>query len=499
MVAQAPNPAADLVAQALTPAADVVARAPTPAAPARVKVDETGRPRLQLKPRSKDAGMSWFSRIFGFTEKVGSEAAWTSTREQFEWDPDGTTLTSKANAQCFEAGRFSTPSLEELRARVDLNEVGSALKGPLVVKKIEGDISELHVDPTNAFALFQAASQFNCLEFKADSMKPEDGVEVYQTDKTQGPACATACGSGTVVRNYFGLDGEGQTARCQIENLRDVEDLLQNRQEDYFRVIGGYTKASDAGLERLTAKLHAEPELAEGVRAKLRIGLQQDTEVTGSHMGMKPYQGERLLVTQAYCSACSVTYSRNSKKLWECFASLVLDSAYEAILYAAVENALRNPGAPAAKKVFLTSLGGGMFGNEPAWIKQAMKIAFEKFRAVGLEVYIVGGPAVLEDLLTRTRMIDAGPSSIEPAPATTPSLMPTAATAPSSEPASEGCMRLADLQNSDIWQARGIDAAAREQLLCDDEFAAVFGMDKAAFAKLPKWKRDQKKKEHCLF
>jgi hypothetical protein len=45
-------------------------------------------------------------------------------------------------------------------------------------------------------SVFQAASQFNCLEFPGPECKPEDGVTAYFCDRTQGPACALACGAG---------------------------------------------------------------------------------------------------------------------------------------------------------------------------------------------------------------------------------------------------------------------------------------------------------------
>ena len=38
--------------------------------------------------------------------------------------------------------------------------------------------------------MFQAASQFNCLEFAGPEELPEDGVTQYDDDPTQGPACA---------------------------------------------------------------------------------------------------------------------------------------------------------------------------------------------------------------------------------------------------------------------------------------------------------------------
>ena len=49
---------------------------------------------------------------------------------------------------------------------------------------------------------------------------------------------------------------------------------------------------------------------------------------------------------------------------WEAFASLILEAAYEATMWAAVLNAQRG----ASNVVLLTQLGGGAFGNHDDWI-----------------------------------------------------------------------------------------------------------------------------------
>ena len=49
--------------------------------------------------------------------------------------------------------------------------------------------------PENAGALFQVASQLNLLEMTGPEVTPEDGVTIYQDDRTQGPACAIAAGA----------------------------------------------------------------------------------------------------------------------------------------------------------------------------------------------------------------------------------------------------------------------------------------------------------------
>lgn len=46
---------------------------------------------------------------------------------------------------------------------------------------------------------------------------------------------------------------------------------------------------------------------------------------------------------------------------------------------------------------------------------------------------------------------------------------------------------------------KGVDPLNREQSLSDEEFVAVFGMDKDAFSQLPSWKRTKLKKDLGLF
>lgn len=332
--------------------------------------------------------MSWFNQLFGFAEKTGSRADFLQTKEEFELN--GTSLKSKGNDRVFEAGLFTTPSLRELKADVNLAEARRKLPGSLKVQEVVGDVSALHTAPENKYSLFQAASQFNCLEFVSERVVPERGIACYASDPTQGPACATACAPGTVVRNYFGLDGEGQSANRQIECLKDIEGMLDNENNGYFRVVGGYTMANDASLAKLNKVIETQnAEVKEEFRNFLRIGVQWDTEVTGSKFGRVQYRGPQQLVTQAYCSACSVSYSSGSTKSWSTFATLILEASYEATMYAALQNALRHEGAEGSKRIFLTCIGGGVFGNEMSWIVHAIERALRPFKDLDLEVNIV--------------------------------------------------------------------------------------------------------------
>ena len=76
-------------------------------------------------------------------------------------------------------------------------------------------------------------------------------------------------------------------------------------------------------------------------------------------------------MTQAYCSALPVGYSRHDATAWEPFARLVLEASYEATIYAAAANAQRTGNAT----TFLTLVGGGVFGNRLEWILDALERA----------------------------------------------------------------------------------------------------------------------------
>lgn len=95
------------------------------------------------------------------------------------------------------------------------------------------------------------------------------------------------------------------------------------------------------------------------------------------------------MVSQAFCSALAVAYTRVSAPRWETFALLVLEAAYEATMCAAVQNAHRS----ASNVVLLTSVGGGAFGNDESWIYAAMRRALKMVSGRDLKVRIVSyGP-----------------------------------------------------------------------------------------------------------
>jgi len=346
-----------------------------------------------------DEERDWFERIFGFTEfetMDGSLAEYRKARAHFQYNRKTGRLRcnngrKESNWPQWQAGWFRRPKLQELRENFKklAPEVNALLGGKKIRLREEiGDVSEMHIKRENKYAIFQVASQFNALEHLSEEELPEHGITIYAHDHTQGPACATACAPGTIVRNYFAFTDGGQTKDRQIQNLEEIERLLNNKKNQYFNVKSGYTMSSDDQLEKLYDRLR-DDELVEELKKNLYIGEQSETEVVSSKFGEVKYRGPKQVVSQAYCSAVSVSYSECDPDLWEPFARMILEGAYEATMYMAIENALRHKGEFGSKKVFLTALGGGVFGNDMAWIEDAMSKAFEKFNDLGLEVVMI--------------------------------------------------------------------------------------------------------------
>ncbi|KAK7239619.1 hypothetical protein SO694_00028276 [Aureococcus anophagefferens] len=312
--------------------------------------------------------VDWFEALFGFPERGANVSEVLVV--------DGDELTSPVNGARYGIGVFGTPSLGELRAEVA--RLAAARERPAggasSFRNVLGDAAKFHGD--NPGATFQVASQFNCLEFVGPSVVPEDGVAGYAHDRTQGPCCAIACGPATVYRNYFAdVDGQvGQTRERQLENLGDVLDALGP--VEGFDVRGGYTLADDRALDLLSEKIGGlDARAYDDVCAKLRVGVQVGCQVTALDWGRRLVGDRDHAVTQVFGSACSVAYSRNAPAKWKPLASLVLRASYEATLLVAARNALERPDDDAARRVYLTAVGGGVFGNPLSWIGDAVSRA----------------------------------------------------------------------------------------------------------------------------
>ena len=318
----------------------------------------------------------WFERITGFRED-GYEA--TRARLVLE----GETLVSLVNGSRHGTGRLELCTLQSLRDRLN-PAPGGGLR--TTVRCLAGDARALHSAPEFAGSLFQVASQFNLLEMVSPNVTPEDGVTRYVHDRTQGPACAIAAGAATIFRNYFvPVAGEqGQTATRQVDALAPLGETLSSMLgrpvHSLWTMRNGYALCTPDGLAAIGKLLREVPaDSMDRLRGKLAIGLHHDVDVTDASGPDRPR------VSQAFCSALPVSYTRIAPPAWEPFARLVLEAAYEATLLAAVERH-RQGRSPT---VLLTRLGGGAFGNDDRWIDDAILRALGLVEFSGLDVRLV--------------------------------------------------------------------------------------------------------------
>lgn len=318
--------------------------------------------------------MSWFKDITGVDEVSPSQV-----RRDLTIDQDCIVCPSGSRLAF---GQLEMPCLRELRdavAQCDLPRRRS------MVREVIGDVQSLHSDPQNEHALFQVASQFNLLEMASPNVTPERGVAIYEHDHTQGPACAIACGAGTIYRNYFvpledagGAPVVGQSEEVQIDCSRDLGIKLGNSAGQLWSLQNGYLFQTTQGVRQIANHLsEVNSATLDEYRGELRIGLQWNAEVTLREAGHR--------VSQAYCSALPIAYGKHSSESCIEFARLVLEAAYEATICAAILNASRT----GVNAVFLTLLGGGVFGNRMRWITDAIERAIGIYADYDLDIGIV--------------------------------------------------------------------------------------------------------------
>ena len=209
--------------------------------------------------------------------------------------------------------------------------------------------------------------------------------------------------------NYF-YNSRGQKGGSakQLNTTSDVAKLLDNKKNGYWEMKNGYLMPKGkASLKALGERLRTEQLLTgsasgasegtgsgadegkaggtlyEEVVARMRVGVHWDTAV---RRGRRPDESPHR-VCQVFSSAVPCSYAKNtSSGDWAPLAKAILDATYEATLAVAALLA-RQRGARV--KVFLTSVGGGAFGNRSLWIVAAVERALKLFSSHALDVFLV--------------------------------------------------------------------------------------------------------------
>lgn len=264
---------------------------------------------------------------------------------------------------------------------------GFTIEGLKFFHKENSPVTSLINDTANNGAVFQVASQFNCLEMVGPSVRPEDGITRYILDGTQGPACAISCSSALFYRNYL-YNGKGQLKDQQINLLQEIEKLVDNKKFNYWKIQNGYCLTNNAeNATILNKKIFQEEEFRIKIKEKLMVGINWDTEVNRKKNNSASIANQRIC--QVFCSTMALSYDKHKfhlKELWEPFCKLLLEGMYEATLsVASILAHLRKKRV----KVFLTAIGGGVFGNPKNWIADAIKKSLKKHSNEPLDVFMV--------------------------------------------------------------------------------------------------------------
>jgi len=289
--------------------------------------------------RSRVVGAFHTSRPRGDRARRSQVDHWEAAVEA---DPEGSLVLDEegmASLGGLAAGRFETLSLAELRRRAGRSATGSVRLWVLDGANPLTDIGALQAQAPPG-SLFQVASQFNCLEAPGPWIVR---VADYFSDPTQGPRASISAYPGTLLRHYRAPGRDGQrfvqrTGGPQLNLLHAVEAPVQS----------GYLVGHDiARPAELLARLENDFEL-------LEVGLHQGLEVVLGADWDGPVQRD-VRIAQVFTSTLAAGgYGRLGDDLLPVCRQL-LRAAYLGTLLAAAGLDQR--------RVILTLIGGGVFGN----------------------------------------------------------------------------------------------------------------------------------------
>jgi hypothetical protein len=368
---------------------------------------------------------TWFTNVFGFEETAANFATHKDSfhvkKNPKPTESEHILMTVKGTE--IDVGVFRYRSVEELLKVASDNPSARSVFGfdsttNLKYLTMTSPAHTVHMNPSYSGSIFQVASQFNALEMAGPELTPQNGITNYWNDKTQGPACAMVCPFGTLYRNYFcmpdtggnqpedkSVNGNPQTGTAtggtdpgnnQINTLTELMKIDVCFKD--LRFQNGYIFVNNKSQLDAINNYLSTPENFWKAMTAIKYVIQEDTPVVNLSDG-------KILdhnVSQIYCSAYPVAYSTNPPTMppgstsggvsdtlakdYELLSSMILHAVYYSTLAYAVTRITPDE---TRKKVFLTKVGGGAFGNDDLLIDNAIYNAVRHFTAYPIDVYIV--------------------------------------------------------------------------------------------------------------
>lgn len=269
-------------------------------------------------------------------------------------------------AGSWSAGRFSTPTIGELRERARAVAAGRP-RGTTRLFLNTGPGAHVDIGALQGSAkdgtLFQVASQFNALEAPSPGILP---VRRYFSDPTQGPRASISAFPATLLRHYRAPGHDGPFEQTHHRSIDLLADALP---KELGQVSGGYlSPRMIKAPEQLAAALEERLET-------IRVGLHERAEVVFGHAWSGAVRSPAPIIHQVFTSTIALgMYGRETPQLLAA-ARPLLKAAYLGTLLAAR--------ALGADRVVLTSIGGGVFGNPHTLIWEAIRGALEESDELG--------------------------------------------------------------------------------------------------------------------
>jgi hypothetical protein len=276
--------------------------------------------------------------------------------------------TVTAAGRSYQGGRFEVLRICELRSRA-LAARARAHRPPAGRRLwvLDGaspatDIGALQASAAPA-SLFQVASQFNCLEAPGAFVTP---VAAYLRDPTQGPRASISAFPATLVRHYAapGVEGARFVQRSDSDQLDLLSDVCDS---GVAAVHNGYLRSSDIAQPAAFARALEDrfESIAVGVHDGAEVVLGADW--TGGVEGA-PHR----TIAQVFTStiAGGMYGSLDEETAGATICRQLQRAAYLGTLLAAA--------ALGKRRVTLTLIGGGVFGNPIAAIWEAILWATDR-------------------------------------------------------------------------------------------------------------------------
>lgn len=296
----------------------------------------------------------WFVNFFGFPDRDRSP-------DRYSYNKETGILTLRKKQ--YHPGWMIFPTVDEIVETVNyLIDNQQLPDGQLSVEIIENQDVGRYCYLSPSGTVFQGASQFNGLEMANPYFTPQDGIEIYYHDNTQGPRMALSALPGTFVRNYWIPEQLGE----QFNGLKDLGLEHHN----------GYLLWQDDPAPVLE-------KINQG-KGKIRIPAMIYTQAAGIfkyESGAQRFETDKYL-HQIYCSSAP----------YNCYGNKGPENLQQQICYQLLEQAyigtiglwlILSYIDQKTEPLNLTLLGAGAFGNPLPLVLSALKSALNKFKVNG--------------------------------------------------------------------------------------------------------------------